>query len=90
MEDKKTAREGMRNILRRHPDLVGFYMIGSGELTIGTRHGLISKRLNAVLGHPVDALAAELVNSMTMRLTGQVGHVQNVLLPLQTHTPEAV
>jgi hypothetical protein len=69
MEDKKTAREGMRHILRRHPDLVGFYMIGSGELTIGTRHGLIS---------------------MTMHLTGQVGHVQNVLLPLQTHTPEAV
>jgi LacI family transcriptional regulator len=113
MEDDKTAREGMRSILRRHTDLVGFYVIGSGvegvlaaldaegipageqivgighELTVGTRHGFISKRLSAVLAHPVDALAAEVVRSMTMRLTGQVSHMQNVLIPLQTYTPEA-
>lgn len=30
MEDDKVALEGMRNILRRHDDLVGFYVVGSG------------------------------------------------------------
>lgn len=30
MEDERVAREGMRNILRRHPNLVGYYVVGSG------------------------------------------------------------
>lgn len=114
MEDERVAREGMRNILRRHPDLVGFYVVGSGvegvlgaleaegvpagdqvigighELTVGTRQGLMTRRLHAVLGHPVDTLAVGLVHSMALRLVDKVNHVQQVWLPLQTHTPEAV
>lgn len=30
MEEERVAREGMRNILRRHPNLAGYYVVGSG------------------------------------------------------------
>ena len=51
MEDPRVAREGMRNILRRHPDLVGFYVVGSG--VEGIMDALEAEGIDAASRHVV-------------------------------------
>lgn len=114
LENEQVAMEGMREILRRHPDLAGFYVVGSGvegvlraldaegfgasspriigvghELTPATRQGLLTGRLQAVLSHPLETLAQRLVAGMVARLTQGTSGLQQVLVPLNTQTPES-
>lgn len=114
MESEQVAMESMRNILRRHPDLVGFYVAGSGvegvlgaleaegvpasaglvgvghEFTPGTRHGLLTGRLQAVLSHPLEVISQKLVACMAARITQKEQGFQQVVVPFTTHTPESV
>ncbi len=113
MESEQVAMESMRNILRRHPDLVGFYVAGSGvegvlraleaesvpvsagvvgvghEYTPGTRQGLLSGRLQAVLSHPTEEISRKLVAAMAARITQKDTGFQQVVVPFTTHTPES-
>lgn len=113
MESEQVAMESMRNILRRHPDLVGFYVAGSGvegvlsaleaegvpiaagmvgvghEFTPGTRNGLLSGRLQAVLSHPLEEVSRKLVTCMANRITQKEPGFQQVVVPFTTHTPES-
>lgn len=115
MESDQVAMEGMREILRRHSDLAGFYVVGSGmegvlralaaegdtmdlsqvigvghEQTPATRQGLLTKRLHAVLSHPVEQLAKRVVESMAASITQGPQSLQQIIVPLTIQTPESV
>ncbi|CAH0439732.1 LacI family DNA-binding transcriptional regulator [Ralstonia pseudosolanacearum] len=65
-------------------------VIGVGhELTAVTRSGLLSGRLHAVLSHPLDLLAKQLVERMVAVATHSAQGFQQVVVPLDTQTPES-
>lgn len=65
-------------------------IIGVGhELTPATRHGLLTGQLHAVLSHPLELLAQRVVECMVARLTQGALGMQQVLVPLNTQTPES-
>jgi LacI family transcriptional regulator len=65
-------------------------VIGVGhELTAVTRSGLLSGHLHAVLSHPLDLLARQLVEGMTAVATGSAQGFQQVVVPFDTQTPES-
>jgi LacI family transcriptional regulator len=112
LESDAHAEEAMRDLLRRHPDLAGFYVGGGGiggvlqalrddgvplnivgvghELTPPTHEALISGRLQAVLSHPLGALAAALVSEMDNAVARPTSGLRQVVVPFDTCTPESV
>lgn len=48
MESTQVAMEGMRDILRRHTDLAGFYVVGSG--VDGVLHALQAEGVTSIIG----------------------------------------
>jgi LacI family transcriptional regulator len=114
LESDRLAEEGMRDLLQRYHDLVGFYVAGGGvegvlravaaersegfegelvgighELTAQTRGGLLAGHLHAVLSVPLPLLAQRLVARMNGVLLNPALGLQQVVVPLDTQTPES-
>ena len=115
LESNELAEEGAREILQRHPEIVGVFVAGGGvdgvlralrehgidpstgprpigvarELTQITRDGLLSRHLDAVLSHPLPQLARELVAAMIAALVNPSVGLQQIVVPLDTQTPES-
>lgn len=59
------------------------------ELTSVTRGGLMYGRLHAVLSHPLALLASQLVASMVVSATKADSGFKQVIVPMDTQTPES-
>jgi LacI family transcriptional regulator len=113
LESNQLAEEGTRELLQRHPEIVGVFIAGDGtdgvlralreqreagglpvigvarELTPSTRDSLLRSDLAAVLSHPLTQLAQGLVGQMVEVLDNPALGLQQVLVPLDTQTPES-
>jgi LacI family transcriptional regulator len=113
LESNHLAEEGTRELLQRHPEIVGAFVAGDGtdgvlralreqreagglpvigvarELTASTRDGLLRGDLAAVLSHPLAQLAQGLVDQMIEALDTPGLGLQQLLVPLDTQTPES-
>ena len=115
LESNELAEEGTRDLLERHPEIVGVFVAGDGtdgvlralrdhaagrdaphvigiarELTPNTRAGLLEGHLAAVLSHPLQQLTRELVRTMVEVLCQRAVGLQQIVVPLDTQTPESV
>lgn len=113
LESNQLAEEGTRDLLQRHPEIVGVFIAGDGtdgvlralreqreaggapvvgvarELTATTRDGLLRGDLAAVLSHPLTQLAQGLVGQMIEALDNPGLGFQQLVVPLDTQTPES-
>ena len=83
--------DGVLRAVTEHLDNVGGRVpVGvARELTRGTHKGLLSGHLDAVLSHPLPQLAGGLVRSMIEVLQIPSLGLQQVVVPLDTQTPES-
>lgn len=114
LESNAMAEESARNLLQRHPDIVGLFVAGGGiegilrallelddgggaarpigiarEFTQVTRDGLLNGRLDAVLSHPLPRLSRSVVAAMLGALAQPAMGQQQVVVPLDTQTPQS-
>ncbi len=81
---------GVLRALREHREAGGAPVVGvARELMDCTRDGLMRGDLMAVLSHPLPALAAGLVSRMVAALDEPERPPGNLLVPLETQTPES-
>ena len=84
--------DGVLRALREHreagdgPSVLGI----ARELTPNTRDGLLRGDLAAVLSHPLLQLAHELVAAMVASLANPALGLQQIVVPLDTQTPQSV
>lgn len=72
MESTQVAMEGMRDILRRHPDLAGFYVVGSG--VDGVLHALQAEAVGPIIGVGHEQTPATRQGLLSRKLHAALSH----------------